>query len=473
MTGSPIDSVDRKDFRDPQVFGRLFFDNLFRILKVGSIYNVEHNQTRLAVEEFFLFFQEVLTQNQDKEFSVLIRDELALVNGETLRLDRMAQKRHNELRDIFAKAHIRGIHFSRGLNADDFVSFLTELHLATSSDEGMKHASIPHIEIAHGKPIRSILEAVANVDHSAYVTHLYVRGIVKVQNMHEQVKLKGDANAPLGVVRRILQTISELLADDDFLILGVMSMGLVPADLPSHSLNTAIYAMLIADRLGLPSQTCTHIGMAALYQDLDRLTGIVVGYRDRVSSLKTQQQFGSNLRDVARMLPTLDGSMVSTLRMLMTYERGCAFDTSITPPFYRVPRSLHLVTRLLDVCRTYDLLIQGIGGYKPRRTDLAIQYIESRAGESFDESLVELFVSTMGIFPIGTIVELTSGERAMVIRTPESGKDPRRPVIKINGGAQRGTVLDLSDPRFANIEVARSVTQAEEDAPTARMFLLT
>ena len=472
MTSPPAHD-QAQDFQDPQVFGRLFFDNLFRILKVGSIYNVEHNQTRLAVEEFFSFFGQVLTQNKESTFSVLIRDELAMVNGETLRLDRMAQKRHNELRDIFAKAHIRGVHFSRGLKAEDFVEFLTHLHEATSSDEGMKHVTIPHVEIVHGKPIRSIIDAVANVDHSAYVTHLYVRGIVKVQNMHDQVKLKQDANAPLGVVRRILQTISELLADDDVLILGVMSMRLVPPGLASHSLNTAIYAMLIAGRMGLPSQTCTHIGMAALYQDMDRLTGIVVGYRDRESALKTQQQFGANLRDVARMLPSLDGSVVSTLRMLMTYERGCAFDISITPPFYRVPRSLHLVTRLLDICRTYDLLIQGIGGYKARRTDLAIQYIESRAGESFDEALVELFVSTMGIFPIGTIVELTSGERAMVIRTPEAGKDPRRPVIKISGGAQRGTVLDLSDPRFSNVEVARAVLQTEEDAPTSRMFLLT
>ena len=42
---------------DPQFFGRLFFDNLYRILKVGSIYNIEHNQTRIAIDEFFEFFQ--------------------------------------------------------------------------------------------------------------------------------------------------------------------------------------------------------------------------------------------------------------------------------------------------------------------------------------------------------------------------------------------------------------------------------
>src|SRR5690606_12952223 len=37
------------------------------------------------------------------------------------------------------------------------------------------------------------------------------------------------------------------------------------------------------------------------------------------------------------------------------------------------------------------------------------------AGSSFDEALVEQFVQAIGIFPVGSIVELSSGEIAMVI----------------------------------------------------------
>ena len=460
------------DLRDPQIFGKLFFDNLYRILKVGSIYHIEHNQTRLAVEEFLTFFREAARQCDDESFAIMVRDELAIVNGETLRLDRSGQKRHNELRDLFTLSKIRGVEMHRKMETDDFLRFLVALNEASKHRQGMEQYTLPHIKLSHGEPIRSIIDAVSNVNHAMYVTHVYVRGLVKVKNMHAQVRERQDANVAMGVVKRILQTVSELLSGDDFIILGLLPMRLVPPDEASHSFNTAIYTMLMADRLGLPIKMATEVGMAVLYQDLDRLVGIVVGHRDRETILHSEHQFNSNLRDVARMLAGLSGDAVSTLRVLLTYERGCAFEDKIQRPFYRAPRPLHLVTRMIDVCRTYDLLLQGLEGYKARRPDLAIQYLESRAGEAFDEDLIQLFVSTMGIYPIGTTVELTSGERGLVIRTPSPASDPRRPVVKITTHG-RSVVMDLSDPRYSNIEIARAVHGESEDFSSTRTFLLT
>lgn len=460
------------DLKDPQVLGRLFFDNLFRILKVGAIYGIERAQTRMAAEEFMQFFAIAQQHIADDSMSVMIRDELAIVNGVTLRLDRLAQKRHNELRDLFTAATIRGVELNKRLSSEVFFRFLAELSQAAKTRGGMEHVNLPHITIAHGEPIRSIIEAISKVNQAMYVAHIYIRGLVKVENLITQVREKQDPDVPMGVYKRVLQSISDLLGDDDFTILGLLPMKLVPPTMGSHAFNSAIYVMLMADRLGLPAQLVTGAGMAVLFQDVDRLVGITVGHRDRESELDAENQFNANLRDVARMLPRVEGDAVSTLRVLMTYERGCSFERPITQPFYRTSRNLHLVTRLIDLCRTYDLLIQGLEGYKARRPDLAIQYIQSRAGETFDVDLVELFVSTMGIFPIGTTVELTSGERAIVVRTPAPSADPRRPVVKLMG-RPGNVLLDLSDPRYAHIEVARSVQTEEEDFASSRLFLLT
>lgn len=464
--------ISTDNLGDPQIFGRLFFDNLYRILKVGSIYEIEHNQTRLAVDEFFVFFNESMRQMSDESFSIVIRDELAVVNGVTLRLDRQAQKRHNELRDLFTLATIRGLELRRGLHADEFIEFLVELKSASLSRLGMEHVMhLRHIEIAHGEPIRSVIEAVSKVNRAMYVAHVYIRGLVKVTNMHEQVKERQDSDIPMGVVKRILQSVSEMLSDDEMTILGLLPLRLLPPSLATHSFNSAIYAVLIADRLGLGINMATHVGMAVLYQDLDRLVGVSVAHRDRETILNMNNQFSSNLRDVAKMLARVEGDTISTLRVLLTYERGCPFETKVSRPFYRGSRNLHLVTRIIDVCRTYDLLIQGLEGYKARRPDLAIQYLESRVGESFDESLVELFISTMGIYPIGATVELTTGETAMVIRTPLPASDPRRPVVKILDGSE--TVFDLSEPRYSNVEIARTVPTPKQDFNSSRLFLLT
>ncbi|RAL25470.1 hypothetical protein DL240_04460 [Lujinxingia litoralis] len=462
------------DPEDAQAFGRFVVDSVYRIMKVASIYSVDHNQTRQAMEAFMPAFKESVSRVEGGTISVTIRGELCSVNGETLRLRRKEQERLGELYTIFKAAVIRGIAFEAAMTIEDLVAFLSALNEAGRGGQGMEHVQVPHIVIQHGTPDQSILEAVAQVNKAMYVAHIYIRGLVKVRNMHQHVQETRSSEVPTGVVRRILQTVSELLSDDDFTILGLLPLRLVPPDISSHSVNTAIYAMLLADRLGLSPQMTAYVGVAAIYQDIDRLVGISVGHRDRDAGLDSHRQFSANLRDVALMLDHVDGDVISTLRVLLTYERGCAFEQEVGRPFYRAPRKLHLICRIIDLCRTYDLLIQGLQGYKTRRPDLAIQYVQSRAGEVFDPHLTELLVSTLGLFPIGTVVRLSSGESAVVIRTPAPAADPRRPVVRLLN-RRDPMVIDLSDARYEHIEIAGSLEQQEEgmESNASQIFLLT
>lgn len=463
------------DLRDPQVFGKIFIGSIYKILKVASIYRIDHNQTRIAIDAFMDSFEEAARYAPDGSISVVIRDELAVVNGETLKLRRREQTRHNELRDLFAAADIRGLLLQKGLSVEDMVQFLSALKDASASTGpgNMLGVEVRHITIEHGSPTRSLREAIAEVNKSMYIAHMYIRGLVKTRNAHDTVRDRQTADVPTGVIRRIMQSVTGLLGDEDFTILGLLPLRLVPPDLSSHSFNSAIYAMLLADRLGLHPNTVAYVGMAIIYQDLDRLMGITVGHRDHDEPLSDTQQFQSNLRDVAHMLERVRGDVVSTLRVLLAYERGCDFSRPIARPFYRSERTLHLITRIIDIARAYDLLIQGLQGYKQRRPDLAIQYIQSRAGMSFDPTLVDLLVSTLGIHPIGTTVQLSSGENAIVIRTPAPSSDPRRPVVRLLDRANP-TVIDLSDPRFADIEIVQSIDlDADELNAASGVFLLT
>ena len=470
--GEGISQGFRGDIENKQEFGRYFLDSIYRIMKVASIYSTDHNQTRQAIQEFMPTFYESVQRLNLEGMSLTIRGELCAVNGETLRLRKREQGRLNELQGIFAAATIKGIFLGSSMSIENLVAFLTALNEAARERSGMEQVQVPNVDISHGSPDQTIMEAVAKVNKAMYVAHVYIRALVKVKNTHDQVRETNNPDVPTGVVRRILQTISELLADDDFTILGLLPLRMVPPDISSHSVNTAIYAMFLGDRLGLDQQMVTYIGMSAIYQDIDRLVGVSVGHRDRDPGLDAHRQFSANLRDVAQMLEHVGGDVISTLRILLTYERGCSHGELVGRPFYRADRHLHLISRIMDLCRTYDLLIQGLQGYKSRRPDLAIQYIESRSGDVFDPHLVKLMVSTLGLFPIGTTVELTSGERAVVIRTPAPSADPRRPVVRLLD-RRDPTVIDLSDQKFHHLEIARSIEMEETQGDTSQVFLLT
>ncbi len=460
------------DPNHPQNFGRTFIEQVYKILKIGSIYEVQHNQTRLTASEFIDFFNHAMSFSLEPSFSISIRDELAVVNGENLRLKRRAQSRLNELRDLFALADIRGLVIYRQMNVDDLLDFLDALRKASKAGNGMLDYEPRNIDIDHGPPTRNIIEAIMDVNKAMYVCHLYLRGLVKMKNLHDQVRERMDPEVPTGIIRRIIQSISELLADEDFTILGLLPLRLVSPDLATHSLNSAIYGMLLADRLGLEPALTTYLGMSIIYQDLDRIVGITVARRDDETLIDPQQQFSMNLRDVAKMLDRVQGDIVSTLRVLVTYERGCAFNQPIAAPFYRSPRELHLATRIIDLCRTYDLLIQGLEGYKTRRPDLAIEYIQSRAGEVFDGPLVELMISTLGVYPIGTTVLLSSGEKAVVIKTPDPSGDPRRPICRLLS-IENPRVIDLGQREFDTLDILKAIEVDPGEISVSKVFLLT
>lgn len=456
---------------DMQRFGRAFIDRIFKLIKIGSIYDIDHNQTKLAADEFFVFYRNAFSQTNDTEISFLIRDELGIVNGDNIRLRRKHQERLNELRVLFTKANIKGLLLKREANEENFRHFLSSLRDATRGEVTMEGVQIPNIEIQHGEPVRHLLEKILNVDKAMYVLHVYIRGLVKVKNMHEEVRELRSTNIATGVIRRIVQSVAQLLADEDYIIMGLLPLRLVAPDLSTHSFNTAIYAMLLADRIGLRTQIISYIGMTVIYQDMDRILGIRVAQRDRETGLNPDSQFSANLRDVARMLDRVKGDTLSTLRILTTYERGCSHE-DFSAPFYRRNRNLHLISRMIDLCRTYDLLIQGLEGYRTRRPDLAIEYVTQRAGEAFDETLVQLFVSTLGIYPIGTTVLLTTGEKAIVMSTPDPSRDPRRPIVRMLVAVNPET-LDLSHANFQGVEIVKLITIEPSEIAVSKVFLLT
>ena len=70
--------------------------------------------------------------------------------------------------------------------------------------------------------------------------------------------------------------------------------------------------------------------------------------------------------------------------------------------------------RLIAVPCRFDLLT---GGKPPRKAlapDQALRMIQDQAAVRFDPLVVRLFVQTVGLFPVGTTVRLSSGQLAKV-----------------------------------------------------------
>ena len=111
-------------------------------------------------------------------------------------------------------------------------------------------------------------------------------------------------------------------------------------------------------------------------------------------------------------------------------------------------------TRLLAITDTYQALI-GKRKYKKSWTPpAAIRYLDALAGIEYDLSVWELFLKTMGVYPKGSLVELTDGTLGFVMNVPEL--DLERPDVAVicdkeGEMYEHHTLIDLEEEKDISI----------------------
>ncbi|MEX0964249.1 MAG: HD-GYP domain-containing protein [Pseudohongiellaceae bacterium] len=103
--------------------------------------------------------------------------------------------------------------------------------------------------------------------------------------------------------------------------------------------------------------------------------------------------------------------------------------------------SLNLYTRIISIVDTYDAITTNRCYDKSRPATEAIKILFSCRNSQFEPILVEKFIECLGIYPTGSLVELKTGEGAVVI---DSNKNSRlNPKVSIVLDEEKHTRLPL------------------------------
>jgi hypothetical protein len=97
------------------------------------------------------------------------------------------------------------------------------------------------------------------------------------------------------------------------------------------------------------------------------------------------------------------------------YPQGCVGDD--------IPQ----IARMAAICDSFELMLAGTQGQPALDPAAAVACLRAQTG-AFDQEIMRLFIETVGLYPVGSFVELTSGKLAMVI--DKDGQDPLLPVVQ-------------------------------------------
>lgn len=215
----------------------------------------------------------------------------------------------------------------------------------------------------------------------------------------------------------------------------------------NHGANVALLSILLGCRLGIDRNRLCALGAAALFHDLG-------AFWLPPAAIARKDSFQEEDREALRRHPVHGANLLLGLRRLdeaALARLAVVFEHNIATSGYprrEWPGGLHLFSRIVAVAETYDAMTTR-RPFRPARTpDEALRELTGKAGRRFDPEIVRVFTSVLGIYPLGTLVRLDSGELAIVFHVDPS--TPRQPLVKIVAAADGsprtdGELVDIGD----------------------------
>ncbi len=180
-----------------------------------------------------------------------------------------------------------------------------------------------------------------------------------------------------------------------------------------HSLDVAAHVMIFGRALGLGEESISTLGMAGMLQDVGKLR-LPVRLLQKSGPL-TPREYEIFKAHVDYSLQILSAAPNVQQQMLDIVARHHErYDGSGYPAGLRGD-AVELMAEVAGICDVYCAMTRERPYGEAASSQVALDTVRSGRGTRFSESIVDQFVQCIGLYPVGTLVELNSGEVAVVV----------------------------------------------------------
>ncbi|MDH3527475.1 MAG: HD-GYP domain-containing protein [Gammaproteobacteria bacterium] len=232
-----------------------------------------------------------------------------------------------------------------------------------------------------------------------------------VDDLFDDIRNKGKLNVP--AVREAVDEITDsvLRNPDAFMLLRQLKSKDTYSY--SHAIDSCALAASFCRHLGFPKDELKDMAMGTLLLDIGKLKvpKEILDKQDRL----TEEEFRTMQRHVTygvEMLIAAGSISKTTIEMVATHHErlnGKGYPQKLKG------ETIPVSGRIAAIVDCYDAMTSERPYKKPVSAHDAIRELYKWRGTDFQEELVEQFIQCLGIYPTGTLVELNSGQVAIVL----------------------------------------------------------
>jgi putative nucleotidyltransferase with HDIG domain len=286
-------------------------------------------------------------------------------------------------------------------------------------------------------------------DQKRFSKEVYFKTINLVKEVTESINSQKALN--IRKAKRVIQNAVNAVMQDESTLLGLANIKNYDEYTFNHSVNVAIYAIALGQRIGIPKKHLSHLGMAGLFHDIGKtkISKEILNKTGKLSSEEWTVMHSHPVVGAEMVMRMKEWGELSTRMIDAAFEHHLRYDLTGYPKLTR-KRKITLFGKIITLADFYDALVRPrIYNRFPYVSEKILGIMLDGSGKQFDPALVKVFINMIGIFPLGTLVLLNTNEMGIVIQIQEDIELIDRPKVCLlfysDAEYRKGKVVDLRE----------------------------
>ncbi|MDD8020382.1 MAG: HD domain-containing protein [Acidobacteriota bacterium] len=446
-----------------QLVQKLAINFLMRFYIVFKIFKLYAENNELIEQQTALLIEELgKLKEVEPEIKFRIKRESIFFNQQRVKFSLSNYHIFKFLLEEFRKREIGQLEFPSEINQQELISALAIISKKRPGPNPfddivaeLKEQQIAGLSLGKMQVSEQWLSPEKSSTRLYFLSILHLREISEREKENEKIKLN--------TTRRLIQSIFNHLADNESFFLGLTNIKNHDEYTLNHSVNVSLLAIALGKRLGLSRAEMVDLGVAAFFHDLGKI-------ETPLAILNKPSQLTEEERKIIELHPHQGAEKLVQLReykhlpisaIHVAMEHHIKEDLTGYPHF-KIKTDINLYSRIVKVCDFFDAITtKRIYRQKVFTRAEALSLMLEHIGTEFNPVILKAFVQMMGIFPVGSVVLLNTGEIGLVVAINHEPKFLLRPKVKIivdaEGNKINGEVVDLTDIQPENKKFKRTI----------------
>ncbi|PKO88481.1 MAG: metal-dependent phosphohydrolase [Betaproteobacteria bacterium HGW-Betaproteobacteria-12] len=297
--------------------------------------------------------------------------------------------------------------------------------------------------------IRVQREAAARIENAFVNTAKTVREVEK--------NLFAQPQETVHQATQLVKQIADSILCAPELAIHVMGDRLGGEELYFHSLNVTMLSLMVARDLRLPPEVIGPLGMGALFHDIGRkeIPNRILMKLEPLSQAERHLyemhcQYGIEMGQRLGFAPPI---------LAIIREHHELFDGSGYPQKLK-GEAVGLLSRIVALANHYDELCNPLNIANALTPHEALSLMFAKLRNKFDPKLLQVFIRCLGVYPPGTIVQLSNGVVGMIATV--NTQKPMKPMIVIyDEGIPKDEAMMVDLERETDLNIAKAIRPAQ------------